>query len=183
MKIMRHKKCIRKLLSFLTIICCLAGSIAPVYAAGTEDGSAVPRVTFTNRPNESPDLFVTKTVENAVSGAAYAAPEHAAYQFTLKLGGQPAENVKYRVLDAQGREIVRKTSSGRDYPFQTDRAGTFALEAGQTAWFEYVGTGVVYEVTEDDDYLLPYTEIKTEEIDGVEVESTVEKTVPGGYKL
>lgn len=183
MKIMRHKKCIRKLLSFLTIICCLAGSIAPVYAAGTEDGPAVPRVTFTNRPNESPDLFVTKTVENAVSGAAYAAPEHAAYQFTLKLGGQPAENVKYRVLDAQGREIVRKTSSGRDYPFQTDRAGTFTLEAGQTAWFEYVGTGVVYEVTEDDDYLLPYTEIKTEEIDGVEVESTVEKTVPGGYKL
>lgn len=183
MKIMRQKNCIRKLLSFLTIICCLAGSISPVYAAGRENTPAVPRVTFTNRPNESPDLFVTKTVENALSGAAYAAPEHAAYQFTLKLGGQPAKNEKYRVLDAGGREIVRKTSSGRDYPFQTDRAGTFTLEAGQTAWFEYAGTGTVYEVTEDDDYLLPYTEIKKEEIDGVEVESTVEKTVPGGYKL
>ena len=155
MKIMKCKNQIRKLLSFLTIICCLAGSALPVSAAGTGSAPAVPRVTFTNRPNESPDLFVTKTVENAVSGSAYAAPEHAAYRFVLKLGGEIAKNVEYCVLDAEGREIIRETSAGRKYPFQTDSAGIFTLEAGQQAWFEYVGTGVVYEVTEMDTYLLP----------------------------
>lgn len=152
---MKYRNCIKKILSFLTIICCLAGSILPVSATGTGSAPAVPRVTFTNRPNESPDLFVAKTVENAVSGSAYEAPEHAAYRFVLKLGGEIAKNVPYRVLDAEGREIIRETSTGRKYPFQTDSAGIFTLEAGQQAWFEYVGTGVVYEVTEMDTYLLP----------------------------
>lgn len=193
MKIMKNRNSIKKILSFLTIICCLAGSVLPVSAAGTGSAPAVPRVTFTNRPNESPDLFVAKTVENAVSGSAYEAPEHAAYRFVLKLGGEIAKNVEYRVLDAEGREIIRETSTGRKYPFQTDSAGIFTLEAGQQAWFEYVGTGVVYEVTEMDTYLLPRRNEtapdegdQTENPEGGEQTANPqgsEVTVKNGYKL
>ena len=152
---MKHKKCIRKLLSFLTIVCCLAGSITPVHASGTGSGSNVPRATFTNEPVNSPDLYVSKTVENALEGAQYAAPEHAVFRFVLKQNGQIAAGVTYRVLDPEHGEIIRKTSAGMNDPFQTDSTGVFTLEAGQQAWFEGLGTGARYEVTEQDTYLLP----------------------------
>lgn len=155
---MKHKKCIRKLLSFLTIVCCLAGSITPVHASGTGNGSNVPRVTFTNEPVNSPDLYVSKTVENALEGAQYAAPEHAVFRFVLKQNGQIAAGVTYRVLDSEHGEIIRKTSTGMNDPFRTDRTGVFTLEAGQQAWFEGLGTGARYEVTEQDTYLLPVIE-------------------------
>lgn len=169
---MKHKKCIRKLLSFLTILCCLAGNITPVYASGTGDGTSVPRVTFTNEPVNSPDLYVTKTVENALEGEQYEAPAHAVFRFVLKQNGQIAKNVTYRVLDPAYGEIVRKTSMGMSYPFRTDQTGVFTLEAGQQAWFEGMGTGSRYEVIEQDTYLLPKTD-----------DTGSELTVSGGYKL
>ncbi len=51
-------KKVRKMISFLTILCCLAGSMFPAYAAESSGASVsgVPRVTFTNEPNNSPDL-------------------------------------------------------------------------------------------------------------------------------
>ena len=169
---MKHKKCIRKLLSFLTILCCLAGSITPVHASGTGSGSSVPRVTVTNEPVNSPDLYVTKTVENALEGAEYEAPAHAVFRFVLKQNGQIAKNVTYRVLDPDHGEIVRRTSLGMSYPFQTDQTGVFTLEAGQQAWFEGLGTGSRYEVIEQDTYLRPVTD-----------DQGAEETVENGYKL
>ena len=168
-KRMRHMK---KIISFLTILCCLAGSLLPAYAAESGTGSGAPRVTFINEPNNSPDLFVDKIVENAVPGAQYAAPEHAAYRFVLKIGGKIAANEEYRLLDAEHGELTRKTSSGNKISFRTDSSGVFTLEAGQQAWFEYVGTGVKYEVIELDTYLCPVTDD-----DGGEV------SVSGGYGL
>lgn len=150
-------KRIKKLFSFLTIICCLAGSIAPVYAAGQDN--AVPRAVFTNEPKTSPDLYVKKTVQSAVEG--YNAPEYDRFQFVLKINGQIAKDVEYHVLDPVHGEIVKGTSNGLRptvIPFRTDRSGVFTLKAGQTAWFEYIGTGAQYEVTELDTYLSPVTD-------------------------
>ncbi len=167
-------KKVRKMISFLTILCCLAGSMFPAYAAESSGASVsgVPRVTFTNEPNNSPDLFVSKIVENTVPGAQYAAPEHAAYRFVLKIGGEVASNVKYRLIDSEHGEVTRKTSGGREKPFTTDKTGVFELEDGQQAWFEYVGTGVKYEVVELDAYQCPVTDT-----DGNEI------AVKDGYKL
>lgn len=181
---MKHKNLIKKTISFLTIICCLAGSLLPAYAAepggpnppqtgtgSSETPAEPPRVTFTNEPNNSPDLFVSKIVENAVSGAQYAAPEHAAYRFVLKIDGKVAANEEYRLLDSQYGELVKK-SNGRKVPFKTDSAGVFTLEDGQKAWFEYVGTGRKYEVIELPDYLHPIMN-----------EDGKEKEADDGYEL
>ena len=166
----------KKIISFLTILCCLAGNLVPAYAAESGSGSGAvsgaPRVTFTNEPNNSPDLFVDKIVENAVPGAQYAAPEHAAYRFVLKIGGKIAANEEYRLLDSEHGEISKKTSSGNALSFKTDSSGVFTLEAGQQAWFEYVGTGVKYEVIELDTYLCPVTDTEGKEV-----------PVTGGYQL
>lgn len=150
-------KRIKKLFSFLTIICCLAGSIAPVYAAG-QDG-VIPRAVFTNEPKTSPDLYVKKTVQSAVGG--YSAPAQDRFQFVLKLNGQIAKDVAYHVIDPVYGEIVRCTDNGlwpTVIPFKTDKSGVFTLKAGQTAWFEYIGTGTSYEVLELDTYLSPVTD-------------------------
>lgn len=146
-------KQLKKLLSFLTMICCLAGSVAPVYA--TEQNSAVPRAVFTNEPKESPDLYVTKEVQNAVDG--YSASEYDRFQFVLKLNGVIAKNVEYHVIDPVYGEIFKGNWMGTTIPFQTDNSGVFTLKAGQTAWFEYIGTGVRYEVHELDTYLSAVT--------------------------
>lgn len=150
-------KRIKKLFSFLTIICCLAGSITPVYAAG-QDG-VIPRAVFTNEPKTSPDLYVKKTVQSAVGG--YSAPAQDRFQFVLKLNGQIAKNVAYHVIDPVYGEIFRCTDNGFGptvISFQTDASGVFTLKAGQTAWFEYIGTGTSYEVLELDTYLSPVTD-------------------------
>ena len=60
-----------------------------------------------------------------------------------------------RVFDEAGTEIFRYAdgesteAKPNKIPYQTDRSGTFTLAPGQTAKFEYVGTGTAYEVTED----------------------------------
>lgn len=134
------------------------GNLAPVYAA-SQDG-AIPRAVFTNEPKTSPDLYVKKTVQSAVEG--YHAPEYDRFQFVLKINGQIAKNVDYHVLDPVYGEIFRCQSQGMGLmktviPFKTDSSGVFTLKAGQTAWFEYIGTGVSYEVLELDTYLSPVT--------------------------
>jgi LPXTG-motif cell wall-anchored protein len=85
----------------------------------------------------------------------YEAPEDAEFTFVLKLDGALAKKREYRVFDSSGSEIFQDTDGAEsaDKPsnwtaYRTDRSGTFTLKAGQMAKFEYVGTGVSYEVTE-----------------------------------
>lgn len=149
---MKIKKPIKKLLSFLTICCCLAGSMAPVSAAGGQ--SPNPRVTFTNEPTNLPDLYVTKKMEEGTQAGQYDQ-----FCFLLKLNGEKAQEREYRLyeLGAEGgrREIVKKDASRNRIPFETDNDGIFTLEAGQQACFEGVGGGAVYEVAEQTAYLEP----------------------------
>lgn len=143
------------MLSFLTILCCLAGSTAPVQAAGTE----VPRVTFTNEPKNLPDLYVTKLVEGETGDGQL----HDQFQFVLTLNGEPANKVKYRLFQldevlgkkeiAKMRVIEGDATRKTEVDFTTDENGVFTLEAGQQAFFESIGTGVHYEVSELDVYL------------------------------
>ncbi len=155
-KIMKHKNRMRKLLSLLTIISLLAGSAIDVSAAGT----GAPRITFTNEPNDSPDLRITKKVTSLAAGAQ--APAHAKFQFVLKLDlngdgtAEIAPGVAYTLSDRNG-EIVRR-SGGRVVDFETSSNGVFELEDGQTATFKNVGNRVAYEVTERSNYLYPKTE-------------------------
>lgn len=128
-----------------------------MYAAG-QDG-VIPRAVFTNEPKTSPDLYVKKTVQSVVGG--YSAPAQDRFQFVLKLNGQIAKNVAYHVIDPVYGEIFRCTDNGFGptvISFQTDASGVFTLKAGQTAWFEYIGTGTSYEVLELDTYLSPVTD-------------------------
>ena len=62
---MKSKKYINRIVSFLTIICCLAGSAVTVRTARAEE--SVPRAVFTNEPNEAPDLYITKELQNPES--------------------------------------------------------------------------------------------------------------------
>nr|WP_297864296.1 SpaA isopeptide-forming pilin-related protein [uncultured Acetatifactor sp.] len=142
-------KVFRVITSFLTIICCLAGSMTTLSAA--ENDGTVPHVTFTNEPNLSPDLRVTKTVQSAAAG--YEVPEYVRFQFVLKLNGEIAAGEKYTLSDRNG-EIIRK-SGNNTVDFETDENGVFTLEDGQTAVFEYVGNNVPYEVIERNTYLCP----------------------------
>lgn len=131
----------------------LLGSLSPLQALAAEEA---PRVVFRNRPNSSPDLYVTKEVENP-DGAEI--PGNLRFTFILKLNGKLAAEVPYRVFDARGNEIFNTTpvlsgparaveSGGLVIPFQTSASGSFTLGAGETARFEYVGVGTAYEVTE-----------------------------------
>ncbi len=158
----------KKLLSFLTIICCLAGSVAPAYAAETETG--FPTATFTNKPKSSPDLYVTKQVESAVDG--YTAPSTDVFQFVLMDGNdKPVKDREYRVFDQEGGEVFVYSGSyignsiepgkwrkGAKVPYKTSASGLFTLQAGQTAWFEAMGTGTGYKIKEYNTYLSPAVE-------------------------
>jgi hypothetical protein len=145
----------KKTAVFLMTIFCLIGLAMPQmsYAAdvsGTSDEAA--RIIFTNTANDTPDLFVTKYVESA--SELYQAPEDAVFTFVLKLDGVLAKRREYRVFDSTGSEVFQyedgeSTEKKAGWSaYQTDRSGTFTLKAGQTAKFEYIGTGTTYEVTE-----------------------------------
>ena len=142
------KKHFRKLLSILTLICCLSGSLQPLAAEAEE----VTRVTFENEQNNSPDLYVTKKIESA-SGD-YEAPAGLRFTFILRLNGSLADRLEYRVFDENGSEVYNYSDGestddkSNKIPYRTDRSGTFTLAPGQTARFEYVGVGTSYEVTE-----------------------------------
>lgn len=116
-------------------------------AGEVTDGSAgelVPRATFTNAENDAPDLYVTKHVVSAAEG--YDIPD-ISFAFVLKLGGKLAGNTEYRLYSKAGEELFHMSGSNK-IPWKTDRNGTFSLKAGQTAKFEYVGSGISYEVRE-----------------------------------
>lgn len=135
---MKHFK---RILSFLTIICCLAGSWIPAQA--TSDDS-IPRVTFINEPNDEPNLSVKKVVVNGT-------PEVMAkdeFTFTLYLNGKPAEEQKYRLYGADGNEVFQKDLIGNVKPYTTSVNGEFTLKAGEEAVFEWIGRDVNYEVVE-----------------------------------
>lgn len=161
---MRHFK---KLFSFLTILCLLAGSATTVSASGT-----TPHIKFTNESTDSTDLRIAKTV----TGTGY--PEHVKFRFKLKLDqngdgiveDRLPEPLTYTVSDRNG-QIVRK-SGGRVVEFTTDGYGVFELEDGQTATFSKVGA-VAYEVTEESDYRRPKMEKKPDPATGTTVETPV----------
>lgn len=138
---MKSKKYINRIVSFLTIICCLAGSAVTVRTARAEE--SVPRAVFTNEPNETPDLYITKELQNPESYDGDL--KELRFSFILKLDGKIANKQEYTIIEngeeekEEGRVKVYKTESGR-----------FTLAPGQTAWFRNLAVGTLYEVTEDD---------------------------------
>lgn len=141
----------KKIIPFLASLCLLAGTALPVWAIGSAGDDAprsepTPRVVFENAQNETPDLFVTKEVESLSEG--YEVPEDLSFTFILRLDGELVNRMEYHLYDASGTEVFDKDTNGNNVPWKTDRSGTFSLKPGQTAKFEYVGTGVAYEVTE-----------------------------------
>lgn len=135
---MKH---LNRILSFLTIICCLAGSWMPVHA--TND-SSIPRVTFTNESRNEPNLSVKKTVVNAVPGVV--APSDDEFTFILKLNESLASELEYRLYGADGQEKFPPGPNKESY--KTTENGEFFLKANEEAVFEWVGRGVNYEITE-----------------------------------
>ena len=131
-------------------LCLLLSLLLPVHPAAA--GEAPTRVTFENAQNDTPDLYVSKKVESASGN--YEMPADLRFPFVLKLDGKLAGQLEYRVFDEAGTEIFRYAdgesteAKPNKIPYQTDRSGTFTLAPGQTAKFEYVGTGTAYEVTE-----------------------------------
>ena len=143
------KEYFRKIISFLAIVCCLAGMVLPLPVQAAEEA---PRVVFENIQNETPTLYVSKEVK--VPDGTYELPEGLRFTFILRLNGELANRLEYRVFDASGAEVYNYQSGestedkANKIPFRTDRSGTFTLAAGQTALFEDAGAGTAYEVTE-----------------------------------
>ena len=160
-------KTLKKILSFLTVICCLTGSLMPLQAAETE-AEDIPRITFTNEPKMEANLYVIKT---APSGQTLPDSErNREFTFTLKLGGGGSENVAgevtYHKFGADGNEILvdlldsngnavldSNQNPKKTYP-KTSSYGRFTLKFGERAEFrsaeiEGLRSGTYYEVTED----------------------------------
>lgn len=153
------KPIFKKVLSFLTIICCVAGSLGTVHASESE---SVPRVVFVNEQKDLPDLYISKTVE---CPEGYSAPADAAFQFLLELDGKPAERRDYVLCSLDGTELTKEEVynwTGQEVEqnlFRTSSGGTFSLRAGLTAKFTGVGVGVNYVVQEILDPQEPYEQI------------------------
>ena len=135
------------------MFCILIGSCLGMMVVFVQAEEDIPGVIFENSRNEAPDLYIKKQVKTAMEG--YDPPEDQEFSFVLKLDGELAKRLEYRVFDKEDEEIFDRDILGNRKRFQTDRSGTFALKAGQTALFEYVGSGVRYEVTEQpaEDYV------------------------------
>lgn len=119
------------------------------------------RITFTNKRTENTSLYISKTVDSAVSGID--APQDEAFSFSLRLDNSIAKEMSYRLFGNSGQEIynyngtltTQKDEAMIATPFKTDRNGVFQLKGGQTACFENIKAGVFYEVSEEqrEDYL------------------------------
>ena len=143
-------KVLKRVCSFLTVICCLAGSILPVSAS---QAGTVPRATFTNEQKQSPDLYVKKVVSNASE-----APGSDEFTFTLYLEErgklERAAKEAFTLYNGDGSLAEEcKDSQGNIKKIYTGVDGTFVLKAGQTAHFESEGSerirrGVQYAVSE-----------------------------------
>lgn len=135
----------RKIISFLTVICCLAGSLGTAYAAENGD---TPRVVFVNEWKDSPDLYVSKTVTGE------GAPAGDSFTFLLTLNGSAAGERLYRLCDGSQKELTKDQLKELGYGdmeqnvFYTSKSGTFSLRAGLQARFPDVGVGTAWEVTE-----------------------------------
>lgn len=128
-------KNMKKLLISILAAFCMCASFTAVYAVeGNKKEST--RVTFTNKKDNRPDLYVHKRV---ISEEGYSAPSDVVFTFYLKLDGEVARNQPYILLDKNGNDIKKDV---------TDVNGRFQLKADQTAKFEYLGNGVSYEVKE-----------------------------------
>lgn len=141
---MKRKKYINRILSFLTVICCLAGS--GLGAHTVKAGDVVPeRAVFTNEPVEAPDLYITKEVQGMPE---YGIPEEETlrFSFTLNLDGKAANNQEYIVIKEDGTE---EKEEGRVKIHKAEN-GKFELGPGETAWFRNLKVGALYEVTEDE---------------------------------
>ncbi len=127
-------KNIKKLMIFILAAFCMCTSFTAVYAV--KEDKEPTRVSFTNKKDNHPDLYVHKRV---ISEEGYLAPDDAVFTFYLKLDGKAARNQPYVLLDKNGNNIKKNV---------TDINGMFQLKADQTAKFEYLGNGVSYEVKE-----------------------------------
>ena len=137
---MKSKKFIKRIVSFLTIICCLAGSALVVKTVRAEEET--PRAVFTNEPNEAPDLYITKELQNPESYNGN--PDDLRFSFTLRLDGKPANRQEYTII----KDGEEEKEDGRVKVYRTE-SGRFTLSPGETAWFRNLTVGTRYEVTED----------------------------------
>ncbi len=145
----------KKILSFLTIICCVAGSLGTVRASESE---SVPRAVFVNEQKDLPDLYIGKTV---VTPEGYAAPADDTFTFLLTLNGDAAER-NYVLCDLTGKELTKDQLKDQldlhmeQNTFKTASNGTFSLRAGYMAKFTGVGVNTEYDVSELLDADAPY---------------------------
>lgn len=158
-----------KIWKAIALALCLILLTGTAAAAAEDSGDAdppVPRVTFTNQENTTPDLYVTKTVESL--DAAYPAPEDAEFSFVVKVDGEFYSKQEY--------ELYKKDMPSGQAPERrkTDRNGCFSLKAGERARFVYVGAGKHYEVYEED---LPERFVQIIPAQGTSVTGTIP---PGG---
>lgn len=93
-----------------------------------------PRMIFTNKETEMPDLYITKTVKSSND-----IPENTEFTFEVKVDGIPYANKEYEIY-TEGSSTVKKAS--------TDQNGEVVLKNNQKARFVYVGVGKTYEVAE-----------------------------------
>ena len=129
----------KKILTIILIAIFIMSSISSVFAENS-------RATFENAKDNAPNLYITKEVVSADPN--YPAPTDAVFEFILKIDGQPADNVEYRLFGKDGEEIFDEDDFGNKKPFTTSNSGSFTLKANQTAMFEYLGVGTSYEITE-----------------------------------
>ncbi len=118
------------------------------------------KLVFVNQSPDAPCLTVSKEVQDAASHSR--APEGDLFAFCLSLNGERASGIRYRVFDASGAEwvdlagsggkdlVIASSAVGDPVFLRTGRDGTFYLKGGQTALFEDVSAGEVWEVTEQD---------------------------------
>lgn len=125
-------KRIKRIITLLLAAFFMCFSFAGVCA----EASGPTRITFTNAKSNQPDLFVNKHV---IADAGYPAPKDAEFTFRLKLDGEFAKKQKYIVLDVKGTEVDKGV---------TNYNGEFKLKAEQTAKFEYLGSGIAFEIQE-----------------------------------
>lgn len=179
MKNGKSKHYIKKILSFLTVACCLVGNMTPL-SARAESGAASgenPRIVFTNEPVEEANLNVFKLVENADGGEVPEEEADTEFEFKLKLNGSAANQVIYHLYNGSVQEEneVFKEGGSTDR-HKTKRDGTFYLKAGQIAVFRsednplVMGENVKYSVTEEGTVLSEkaksYNLLKSEKAEG-----------------
>ena len=137
------RSCYKKIVSFLTVICCLAGSLGTVYAS---ESSTASRITFVNEPTGIPDLYIGKEVQIA-DGCTTMPDETDTFTFMLQVNGEPAKGLQYKICDLSWKELT-KEELGVHNSFTTDRNGRFTLRAGQAAKISGIDVGSTYTVSE-----------------------------------